>query len=340
MNEYAVETFDLTKTFEVAKKEKGGLLKRLTLRKEKKTIVAVDCLNLKIPRGEIFGLLGPNGAGKTTTIKMLSSLLLPNSGRASVNGFDVIDSSEKVRGSIGVLMMGERSVYWKLTGYENLEYFSTLHYIPPAIWKERIPRLIDLVGLSDRQNDIVETYSSGMKQRLALARCLINDPPILMLDEPTIGLDPGAARSIRELMMEMKHQGKTIQLTTHYMEEADQLCDRVGIIHEGTIIALDTPSNLKAKLKARDIVEIEASNISDEMIPAMEGIPGIDEVKFTMTDPVISSGIMRVSTLDSRSVLPSLLSFLGEKSVNVTNVKVSEPKLEDVFIQLTGRTLR
>jgi ABC-2 type transport system ATP-binding protein len=340
MNDYAVETVDLTKTFEVSKKEMGGLLKRLTLRKEKKTIVAVDNLNLKIPRGEIFGLLGPNGAGKTTTIKMLSSLLLPNSGSASVNGFDVVDSSEKVRGSIGVLMMGERSVYWKLTGFENLEYFSTLHYIPPDIWKKRIPALLDLVGLSDRQNDIVETYSSGMKQRLALARCLINDPPILMLDEPTIGLDPGAARSIRELMMEMKHQGKTILLTTHYMEEADQLCDRVGIIHEGKIIALDTPSNLKSQLKERELVEVEASNISDEMLPAMEDIPGIDEVKFTMIDSVISSGIIRVSTLDSRGVLPSLLAFLGEKSVNVTNVKVSEPKLEDVFIQLTGRTLR
>ena len=339
----AVETFDLTKTFEVTKKvkkEKGFSLRKFFPRGEVSEIRAVDHVNLEIPQGELFGLLGPNGAGKTTTIRLLSTLLLPTEGGAKVNGYDVVKEAERVRESIGVLMMGERSLYWRLTGRENLEYFAALHHIPPKMWRDRIEYVLELVGLEERGDDLVEKYSSGMKQKLAIARCLLHDPPVLMLDEPTLGLDPGAARNIRQMIRELKEQGKTIILTTHYMEEADQLCDRVGIIHQGKIIALDTPSRLKAEIKEEDILELEVTNLTDSLVASLKGIDGVEEAAGTVTDPVISSGTLRVHTKDSRKIMPSVLSFLSESGVKVRNVRVSETTLEDVFIHLTGRAIR
>ncbi len=194
------------------------------------------------------------------------------------------------------MMMGERSLYWRLTGRENLEYFAALQHIPPNEWKNRIELLLERVGLKDRGDDLVEKYSSGMKQRLAIARCLLHDPPILMLDEPTLGLDPAAARSIRHMIKELRDQGKTIILTTHYMEEADQLCDRVGIIHKGKMIALDSPSNLKNKVKQEDILELEATNLGDNLAAYLNEIDGVEKAAITITDPVISLGTIRIHT--------------------------------------------
>jgi len=338
---YAVETFNLTKTFEIRKrKEDLSTWGRLFSKGEISELKAVDHINIKIPKGELFGLLGPNGAGKTTAIRLLSTLLLPTEGGAKVNGYDVVEKPDKVRESVGVLMMGERSLYWRLTGRENLEYFAALHHIPPKMWEDRIHSLLEHVGLSERSDDLVEKYSSGMKQRLAIARCLLHDPPVLMLDEPTLGLDPGAARSIRNMIRELRDQGKTIILTTHYMKEAEELCDRVGIIHEGKIIALDSPSNLKTKVKEEEILEIEATNLSDSLAAYLKKIEGVNKVAIIVTDPVISYGTVRIHTKDSRRILPSVLSCLNENNVNVQNIKVSEPTLEDIFIQLTGERLQ
>ena len=341
MRLYSVETFDLTKTFEIKKrKEDLSIRERLLSRAEKGELVAVDHVNLKIPEGELFGLLGPNGAGKTTTIRLLSTLLLPTEGGAKVNGYDVVKEPDKVRQSIGVLMMGERSLYWRLTGRENLEYFAALHHIPPKMWEDRIHNLLELVGLDKRGDDLVEKYSSGMKQKLAIARCLLHDPPVLMLDEPTLGLDPGAARSIRHMIRELSDQGKAIILTTHYMEEADQLCDRVGIIHKGRIISLDSPSNLKTKVKEEDILELEVTNLSDNLTTYLKDIEGVEEAATAVTDPVVSTGTVRIHTKDSRGILPSVLACLNENNVKVLNIKVLEPTLEDVFIRLTGERFK
>jgi ABC-2 type transport system ATP-binding protein len=207
--------------------------------------VAVDDLSLEIPPGEFFGLLGPNGAGKTTLVRMICTLLEPTAGSLSVFGYDAVRNASEVRRRIGAVLAGERSVYWKLTGRENLDYFAALYRVPSRDTPRRIDAVLDEVGLSDRADDYVERYSHGMRQRLILARALLPDPPLLVLDEPTIGLDPQAARNLRDLLQRLHGEGRTILLTTHYMEEADQLCERIGIIDRGRIIALDDPTRLK-----------------------------------------------------------------------------------------------
>ena len=204
---------------------------------------AVDGVSLQIQRGEVFGLLGPNGAGKSTTIRMLCTLLEPTEGTAHVNGYDVVRQSTQVRQSLGTVLAGERSIYWKLSARENLEYFAALYHIPANVAQRRIAELLDRMELTARANDLVEKYSTGMRQRVAIARALLAQPPILLLDEPTLGLDPQAARKVRELVRELKSEGHTILLTTHYMEEADQLSDRIGIIDTGKVIALGTPAS-------------------------------------------------------------------------------------------------
>src|SRR5687768_434359 len=253
MTELAVEAKQLVKKFPArpgtgdkpANGEPASLPKRrrwpFAKKEPKATFTAVDGVDLQIERGEIFGLLGPNGAGKSTTIRMLCTLLEPTSGTAQVNGFDVVKQANEVRRSLGTVLAGERSIYWKLTGRENLEYFAALYHIPAEIAKQRVDELIERMELKDRANELVEKYSTGMRQRIAIAKALLARPPILLLDEPTLGLDPQAARRVRELIAELKQEGHTILLTTHYMEEADQLSDRIGIIDTGKIIALDTP---------------------------------------------------------------------------------------------------
>ena len=240
--EFAVELEGLTKRFYVRGVDENGRRRRVV----RSEIAAVDHLDLTIPRGELFGLLGPNGAGKTTTIRMICTLLEPAAGTVRVWGYDARRAPTEVRRHLGVVLMGERSVYWKLTGRENLEYFAALYQVPTERARTRIPELLDRVGLTPRADDLVERYSTGMRQRLALIKAMVHDPPVLLLDEPTTGLDPQAARNIRDLIRHLhRSEGKTIILTTHYMEEADQLCERVGIIDHGRIIALDAPQVLK-----------------------------------------------------------------------------------------------
>jgi len=238
------------------KKNFWPLRKRRTQEKADRYFTAVDGVSLQIEQGEIFGLLGPNGAGKTTTIRMLCTLLEPTSGTARVNGFDVIKQANQVRQSLGTVLLGERSIYWKLTGRENLEYFAALFHVPPQIARKRIDMLLERMELTARSGELVEKYSSGMKQRIAIAKALLANPPILLLDEPTLGLDPQAARKLREIIKELKEEGHTILLTTHYMEEADQLSDRIGIIDQGKIISLDTPSRLKETIGQKDVIRL------------------------------------------------------------------------------------
>jgi ABC-2 type transport system ATP-binding protein len=300
---------------------------------------AVDGVSFQIARGEVFGLLGPNGAGKSTTIRMLCTLLEPTSGTARVAGFDVQRQANLVRQNLGTVLAGERSIYWKLTGRENLEYFAALYHVPPAVARRRVDELLERMELTARAGQLVETYSTGMKQRVVLARALLARPPILLLDEPTLGLDPQAARRVRELVTELKAEGHTILLTTHYMEEADLLSDRIGIIDQGRIIALDTPAALKQRIGQRDALRLEVAGWQPELAGRLQQVPGVAGLatRYLGTDSVWE---LSLQAQDGRAALPNIIEQLGRGGSRIVNLKVAEPTLEDVFIQLTGKALR
>ena len=309
-------------------------------KKEPKALfTAVNGVDLEIQRGEIFGLLGPNGAGKSTTIRMLCTLLEPTSGTARVNGFDVVTQANDVRRSLGTLLAGERSIYWKLTGRENLEYFAALYHIPQAIAKKRVDELIERMELRDRANELVEKYSTGMRQRVAIAKALLARPPILLLDEPTLGLDPQAARNLRELIAQLKQEGHTILLTTHYMEEADQLSDRIGIIDTGKVIALDTPEGLKRRIDQKEVIRLEVTGWQEYI---GEKLRGLSEVSNLVARKQAEADLWEVNlqSNNSRAVLPKLVESIGQNGTRLVNMNIVKPSLEDVFIHLTGKALR
>src|SRR5918911_4185796 len=233
----AIEAEALRRTY----KQTSGFLRRRT-----KTIEAVRGIDFEVAEGELFGLLGPNGAGKTTTIKMLITLLIPTAGRARVLGYDVVEDAREVRKRIGYVFGGDRGVYERLSGLDNLRYFAELYGVPPREQRRRIDELLELVGLKGREKERVEGYSRGMRQRLHIARGLLHDPEVVFLDEPTIGVDPVGARELRATIAALTDAGKTVLLTTHYMFEADALCDRIAAIAQGRIVAHGTPADLKA----------------------------------------------------------------------------------------------
>ncbi len=335
----AIRTVSLTKIFE--KNEK----RRLALpgaKKRSQQIIAVDHVDLTIPQNTVFGLLGPNGAGKTTTIKLLSTLLLPEEGTAYVNGFDITKQANQVRSSIGVVAGGERGLYWRLTGRENLLFFARLYGVREDKARPRIEELLKLVELEDRADDNVEKYSRGMKQRLHLIRGLVHDPPILLLDEPTLGLDPNSAVVIRDFIKEklQREQGKTILLTTHYMEEADQLCDQIAVIDHGKIIAKGTPTELKASVRKIDVLRIDATNVPANLVSELKPIQGVEEVKAEVIDAAAGLTEILVHTNNAEETLPQLTETMVKLGVRVRLIEQSKPSLEDFFISLTGRRLR
>src|SRR5256886_13500138 len=234
-----VEARELERTY----KTSTGVFRRRAIEVE-----AVRGVSFEIGEGELFGLLGPNGAGKTTTIKMLITLLIPTSGAARVLGYDVVKDAREVRKRIGYVFGGERGVYERLSGYDNLRYFAELYGVPPRLQKRRIEELLELVGLKGREHERAEGYSRGMKQRLHVARGLLHDPEVLFLDQPTIGLDPVGARELRSTIASLTAAGKTILMTTHYMFEADSLCNRIAVISRGEIVAEGTPLDLKRRV--------------------------------------------------------------------------------------------
>lgn len=303
------------------------------------TFTAVNGVDLQIKRGEIFGLLGPNGAGKSTTIRMLCTLLEPTSGTATVNGFDVVKQANEVRRSLGTVLAGERSIYWKLSGRENLEYFAALYHIPAAIAKKRVEELIERMEIKDRANELVEKYSTGMRQRIAIAKALLARPPILLLDEPTLGLDPQAARNLRELIAQLKEEGHTILLTTHYMEEADLLSDRIGIIDTGKVIALDTPANLKARIDQQEIIKLEVTGWQEYV---GDKLRSISEISNLVAHQQGEADLWEVNlqSSNSRAVLPKIVESISHNGTRLVNMNVVKPSLEDVFIHLTGKALR
>ncbi len=305
----------------------------------KPMFTAVDGVDLQIQRGEIFGLLGPNGAGKSTTIRMLCTLLEPTSGSAHVNGFDVVKQANDVRRSLGTVLAGERSIYWKLSGRENLEYFAALYHIPSAIAKKRVEELLERMEIKDRANELVEKYSTGMRQRIAIAKALLARPPILLLDEPTLGLDPQAARNLRELISQLKQEGHTILLTTHYMEEADQLSDRIGIIDTGKVIALDTPAGLKRRIEQKEVIKLEVTGWHTEMGDKLKSITGIENL-VSRQQGEADLWEVNMQAQNSRTAIPRIVEHISSNGTRLVNMNIVKPSLEDVFIHLTGKALR
>jgi ABC-2 type transport system ATP-binding protein len=300
-----------------------------TIRRRVKEIEAVKGVSFEIQKGELFGLLGPNGAGKTTTIKMLITLLIPTSGSARVLEYDVVKDAREVRKRIGYVFGGERGVYERLSGYDNLRYFAELYGVPPKIQKQRIDELLELVGLKGREHERTEGYSRGMKQRLHVARGLLHDPEVLFLDEPTIGLDPVGARELRSTIATLTAAGKTILLTTHYMFEADALCDRIAVISQGNIVAEGTPGQLKSRVESGSVTEIEVYGVPEETVERLRGLEGVLNVWVEERE---QAQVLSVQTRADVQLTAAILGHLN--GANVGRVSHREPTLEDAYVAL------
>ena len=301
------------------------------IRKQKKEIQALENVNLEIERGELFGLLGPNGAGKTTLTKILSTILLPTEGTASVLGLDIIKQARAIRPRIGIVFGGERGLYWRLSALETLKYFADLYHVPPDLAKQRIPALLDLVGLSDRAEERVENFSRGMKQRLHIARGLISDPEVFFLDEPTIGLDPVAGREIRRIIRDLSVEGKTIFLTSHYMYEVDELCQRVAVLNKGQILMVDSPSVLKKTVADLEVVEIDAIGVTEKAIANLRAHPHVDAVHIKPRE--LAQGLI-IQSPDGASRVGEFIHIL--EGAKIQRVITRQPTLEDAYVRLVG----
>jgi ABC-2 type transport system ATP-binding protein len=271
----------------------------------------------------------PNGAGKTTTIKMLITLLIPTAGSARVLGLDVVKDAREVRKRIGYVFGGERGVYERLSGYDNLRYFAELYGVPPKRQKARIEELLELVGLKGREHERAEGYSRGMKQRLHVARGLLHDPEVLFLDEPTIGLDPVGARELRSTIASLTAAGKTILLTTHYMFEADALCDRIAVISKGEIVAEGTPADLKRGLDQGSVVEVEVYGVEEETIERVRGLDGVLAVSVEERE---QAQLLVVQTQADVELTSAILGHLNGGQVG--RISRREPTLEDAYVAL------
>ena len=315
-----VEAVDLRRTYRIT----TG-----TLRRRSRDVEAVRGVSFSIRAGELFGLLGPNGAGKTTTIKMLNTLLVPSGGSAHVLGFDVVRDARRVREQVGYVFGGDRGLYERLSALDNLRYFAELYGVEPRRQRARIDELLELVGLAGRERERVEGYSRGMRQRLHIARGLIHDPPVLFLDEPTIGVDPVGARELRALIASLTQGGKTVLLTTHYMFEADSLCDRIAVIANGEIVAQGTPQQLKARVEQSGVVEVEVFGIDEESIRRIELLPDVLAVTVEEQE---QKQLLIVQTAPGAELTNVILAEL--RTVSVGRVASREPTLEDAYVQL------
>jgi ABC-2 type transport system ATP-binding protein len=320
----AIEARALRKTYTTS---------RGVIRRERVERVALKGVDLEIGRGELFGLLGPNGAGKTTMVKILTTLLLPTSGSARILGMDVVKDPTPVRKRIGFVFGGERGLYWRLSGLDNLRYFADLYLIPPDVSRRRIDEVLELLGLKGREHDKVEGYSRGMKQRLHLARGLLNAPDVLFLDEPTIGLDPVGARELRALVRRLADEGMTFFLTTHYMLEADEICDRIAVIKAGEIIALGSPSSIKTVVAEQGIVEFETDGLAPARVEALRGLDSVSAVIVAERDV---AQVVTIHCTRAGEVAAGLTVVLDGQPIR--KLAVREPTLEDAYVQLIGES--
>ncbi|MEW5988369.1 MAG: ABC transporter ATP-binding protein [Chloroflexota bacterium] len=318
----------LSKTY--VTKQRRGLFKS-----SQRNVEALQDVSLTIEPGEVFGLLGPNGAGKTTLIKCLTTLLLPTTGEAWLNGYRLTQDDNAIRATVGCMLMGERGLYWKLTGRENLIFFGALYHLHPQERVRRTNLIIERLGLGELADRTVETYSSGQKMKLAFAKALINDAPILVLDEPTNTLDLPSARELRSVVRELNQQGKTVVYTTHIMAEAETLCERVAIIDRGRVIAVGPVEELKRSLGRDEVVRMEGV-ISAEAGRAVRQLPGVNQVALASVNGHTQ---LTVVMANQQSLLPRLIETLSAHGAVLQRIVPEEVTLEDVFIAHTGRTL-
>lgn len=294
-------------------------------------LIAVNRVNLKINEEEVLGLLGPNGAGKTTLISMLCTILKPTSGTAKVNGYDIVKQQSQVRKSIGIVFQ-DPSLDDRLTGRENLEMHAGLYGVPKNERKKRIDSVLELVGLTDKQNIMIRNYSGGMKRRLEIARGLIHYPKVLFLDEPTLGLDPQTREHIWKYIKDLVEKEKiTVVLTTHYMEEADTLCDRVAIIDHGEIKVLDTPEKLKKELEG-DVIILD-TNDGESLKKKIEVLSFVRKID-------IKGKTLRVTVKGSEKYLPKIMDVARKNKISIESINIRKPTLGDVFLHYTGREIR
>lgn len=297
-------------------------------------LLAVDHVNFEVKCKEIFGLLGPNGAGKTTTIRMICGMLRPTFGTAIVSGFDVSQEPEEVKRVIG-LVPDVSNLFPRLSARTNLEFMGKLYGLNKNTRRERIDQLFELFQLKERQDDLIVHYSKGMHRRIVIAAALIHDPDILILDEPTTGLDAQTARLIRETILELNREGKTIFLTTHQIEEADRLCQRVAIIDHGNLTVLGTPEELKKTVEGTRALEIQVKTSSDlrDWPSILRKAEGVDNVLYV-------GGSMRIVSKDLSAIIPTVVNLVEKYGGKIENINIFQPSLEDAFINLTGRSIR
>lgn len=335
MPEYAIETDKLTKIFPMEEEQSENGKKKKILR------AVVDSVTLKIPKGQFMGLLGPNGAGKTTLIKMLVTLLLPSSGSGKVNSYDIIRDAAQVRASIGHMQgeTGGRSLYWRLTGRDNMRFFSFMQDVPPKVSKERIDALLEYFGLAKDADRGVRQYSTGMKVRLMLARTLLHNPPILLLDEPTIGLDAEGAVETREFLKTLnKELGKTIIFTSHVMPEVEQLCERIVVINDGRIISDTTPDELRFLTKDVRSIEVKVLGIGADRVSTIlrDNVYCIDAITRNESHGNFSTIVATIDGDESKAI-PLIAKTLSDEGVKVMGLQTVEPTLEEAFIKLVKR---
>ncbi|HSM24439.1 MAG TPA: ATP-binding cassette domain-containing protein [Anaerolineaceae bacterium] len=326
-NSIAIETNDLGRVYKIRNNKKEKF----------KELVALSGVNLHVQKGELFGLLGPNGAGKTTLIKILTTLLSPTSGSASVAGIDVEKNPQEVRKRINMVSGGETSGYGLLTVRENLWMFAQFYGIDSKLANERIKKLAEIVGISDRLNTKSSDLSTGLRQKMNIIRGFLTDPQVLFLDEPTLGLDVGASRDVRDFIIKWmkENEDRTLLLTTHYMAEADELCDRVAIINEGKVLACDTPTALKRSLQKDVIYEINLYSSTELDINPYNKIPGVKSCTFIQKS---EEAIMNL-ILESDSVLSDVITEINHQSIKLNRLEKREPSLEDVFVKLVGQRI-
>lgn len=323
----AIETQDVSRIYKIREAKKG----------EPDELVALEKVNITVPRGELFGLLGPNGAGKTTLIKILTTLLAPTNGRACVAGYDVIKDADRIRPIINMVSGGESSGYGLLTVRENLWMFSQFYGMPSREANQRIKELLKVVGLGDRLSTKSSDLSTGLRQKMNIVRGFMTDPEVLFLDEPTLGLDVGAARDVRGFIRRWidENPNRTILLTTHYMVEADELCDRVAIINQGKVLACDSPERLKRQLQRESIYQLEVGPVDRSPQEMFGEIPGVRRYASQPYD----GGVKLEFILEDEDVLPAVVNRLSTHDLHLKNLRKREPTLEDVFVSLVGHSM-
>ena len=318
----AVEAHHIQRTYRV----RAGLLRR-----ERNQVDAVRGVSFQVERGELFGLLGPNGAGKTTTIKVLITLLLPTAGSARILGVDVVANPREVRRHIGYVFGGDRGLYERLSAVDNLRYFAELYAVPYRDQRRRIGQLLELVDLTGRERERVEGFSRGMRQRLHIARGLLHDPQVVFLDEPSIGIDPVGARKLRATVAALAQAGKTVVLTTHYMYEADELCDRIAVIRQGQIVAEGTPAELKSRVAGGRLLEVQVYGVRPDVVDRIGRLSGVCSVGVEERD---QAQILLVRAEPGVEIASAVLDCLNGTTVG--RVSDREPTLEDAYVELVA----